>query len=366
LNALSSIVLGALGVLFGAEPPPGHPPMGHGAAMPTSIAPTSITISVVALSPSGRLVSGAGAEVRLELTRMGEMGGELERAWITTADAEGRATFADVPPLAPGRQLGAIARWHGVEWRGDVRAGAPTTIVAYSLTADRASLRASLSYTLIPSEEELIIDQLMRVTTGDDPRAVDLERGEGLRVPLLVHAVFGAPAPGGWMPPRPSPDTTRFSLQPPSDQLGRLVVERGELVYRGIVPPSGVTILAQYPVSYADDTRHLLAMSSPVALELLQLTLPARAGLAPEVALRTPFQTIVRPTGDGVQRLLVPLTLPAPGEPLLVDVHDTPSRLAFVRPMVVGLTLGVVVVLWLAFLRTRRGARGAAVRGDVP
>ncbi|MCC6623196.1 MAG: hypothetical protein IT385_18195 [Deltaproteobacteria bacterium] len=357
-------------LLLGADPalPSGHPPLtATGAGALGGLPQAPVVVSVRALSPSGRELPAVGAEVRLELTRMSEMGETaLERVWVASADGLGQASFGDVPELGPGRRLTAIARWHGVEWRRAVADRLqPTSLVAYAVTGDRSSLRARMSYTVIPGEEELIIDQLMHVTTGDDPRAVDLERGDGLPIPLLVHAVFGQPVPGGWVPPRVSPETTRIELQPPADELGRLVVERGTLVYRGVVPPGGVVVSAQYPVSYVDDTDHLLAFTAPIEVETLQFTMPVASGLAPEIAPRVPFHTVSRPTADGVQRLIVPLVMPKAGEPVLLDVRDTPSRLALLRPLTVSLSVLVVVVLWLVFLRTRRRAP-VTVEGESP
>ena len=57
---------------------------------------------------------------------------------------------------------------------------------------------------------------------------------------------------------------------------------------------------------------------------------------------------------EGVRRLLVPLELPAIGEAVFLDVHDTPSRLSLLRPLTVVLSVSIVIILALVFLRTRR------------
>ncbi|MFO0750913.1 MAG: hypothetical protein U1F43_35360 [Myxococcota bacterium] len=360
---IALLILGAGALIAGADLPPGHPGVAGGA--PTMGAPPGIVVDVVAHSPAGRRLPAAGAEVRLEQLQRGMMdedsAGNLERVWIATADGNGRATFVGIPELSPGRSLRVVARWEGVEWPSELSQNGQAQIDVFAVTADRSLVRAAMAYSLNVSEDEIFIEQTMRLTPGDDPRAIDVDREGGIRLPMLEHAVFGESLDIGWIPPRPDPNMTLFEVDPP---LGRLSVERGAMVYRGLIPPDGVTLHATYPAPYVNESNHTLAMRSPVELDSLELSVALGHDLEPEVALRTPFETIVRPTGDGERRLLRPLELPKAGEVFFVDVGDMPSRIVLLRPLVIGLSALVVASLTLAFLRTRRRVDSDATRAE--
>lgn len=352
------ISLVVFSLLLGADLPPGHPGMG---GMPTG-APTAgpgLSIQVNAHSTAGRRHPAAGAEVRLEQLARGGMDDSelLERVWVTTTDDTGTARF-DQPELPPGRDLRAVVRWEGVEWPTELQQGT-TQVEVYAVTSDRSKLKASISYGINVSEDELFIEQQMQLSPGGDPRAVDVDREGGVRVPLLEHAVFGDSLDEGWVPPRPDTNMTLFQVDPP---LGRLVVERGAMVYRGLIPPDGITIRATYPVPYVETTDHVLAARSPVAIDELQVSVALGQGLDPEIALRTPFETMVQQSGDGTRRFLRPLTVPKQGEVFFVDVRDTPSRMILLRPLAIALGGLVFAALTVAFLRTRR--RGADARAE--
>ena len=351
-----------LAVVFAAEPPlPGQwPPLLPGMmAAPTagepapSSVPTQkpIVVDVVAYAPSGRTFPAVGAEVRIEVSAqsMGDDGTTLERVWLASADDKGRATFTEVPEPGPGRTLRAVARWAGHDWEGELD-GRIGHIVVSSTSDDVSIVRGNLGFTLMPREEELFVDSALRLTVGDETVTYDGRRGRALPLPMLTYAPFGAPLDGAWLPPRPNPDVTQFTVEP--EWAGHLVVENGTMVYRGIVPPDGVTLIGRYSVRYVEETHHVLATRTPVALDGFQVSVVLGQGLAPEVSLRTPFQSVVRPQGDGERRLLVPLSLPAKDAAIFIDVDDTPSRLALIRPAAAILALGVVLALVLVFFRT--------------
>lgn len=348
-------------------PAEGPPPGREAETVPaTSQAAAPSGASAAAFTPGPRvLVSRMGVDRRMapapavrvlreRLKRSAGMeGGEtLVAVWETRTDAGGVATFTDVP-LGAGEEDRYAAMALGTRWPAEVSPDAPTapTVTIFERTRDLGALALDLQVGLELRDANFMIQQQF-VVINDGLQAVDLTDGPGLRVPLLTHAVFGASLDSGFLPLRPDTRTSRFEVTPPG---GRVSVERGALVFRGVVPPGrAVQIRASFAVPFGPDARHTLALRSDLPFEGLRfgVTAPDASGL--KVALGAPHDTAARRAGDGTELWLVPRAMPAVGEVVTLHVANTPDRLATQRDVGLALGFGVLFALTAVFAGSRR------------
>ncbi len=338
------------GALRGPEPEPMLDGGAASATAPPVVAPGRRVV-VRLVDPQGRVTAAPGVRVREErLRRSTGMDGTVElaaaRAGVTGDD--GLVVFPVDGELGPGESLRHVATWEGHDW--DAREG-EAAILLHHTTPRTDALRLGMQAFIELRDNNFMLQQQYVLINGSN-LAIDLTGGAGLRIPLLVHEVFGEPLDLGYLPLRPDSRTSRFEVTPPR---GRVAVERGALVYRGIVPPGrAVQVRASYAVPYDGDSRHTLSLRSPVDLDEVRVAVvsPTVSGL--RASLGAPHRTLSRPTADGVELWLMPTAMPKAGEPLEVVLVNTPDRLAVTRRLGLALGGGVLFAVSALFFATRR------------
>ena len=309
------------------------------------------------LGADGRVAPAPGVRVLRERYKRsaGMEGGEtLVAAWETRTDASGVASFGEVA-AGPGEEDRFAAVALGTRWAAEVSREAPSapTVTLFERTRDTAALAFDLQVGLELRDANFMVQQQFAVL-NNGLAAVDLSDGPGLRIPLLTHAVFGGSLDWGFLPLRPDTRTSRFEVTPPG---GRVSVERGALVFRGLVPPGrGLQVRASFAVPYGPDAFHTLALRSDLPFEGLRfgVTAPDASGLG--VALGAPHDTAARREAEATELWLIPRAMPAAGEVVTVHVRNTPDRLATQREIGLALGFGVLFSLTAVFAATRRRA----------
>ena len=336
-------------------------------APPAQTAPTApVTVEVRLLDPTGAVVAAAGAAVEIERVRQprpGEDGGpELVQAWRAVAAADGRARFEGLPPLGTAESDEVVVRWRGSATRSALTAPddgrtEPLILIAREVSQDLSALRMGVRLTLAPRDNGLQIEHLYEVENTTHT-VVDTDHGEGLVLPLVAPAPFGEPVES-FLPPRPE---SREMLMQQSPEAGRLLSEKGRLVFRGAVSPDGLMVRVVYMLPYAGQTEHTYGLRMPVPGTSVSMTVRSPEKVVPKVSFRGPSRALVRDFMGGEERSAVLVEPPAAGEVVLFDVLGTPDRHAFYRPLAAGLGAVVVlalVVLWVASRRPRSTSTAA-------
>jgi hypothetical protein len=330
-------------------------------ALPAPTPPKdAVLVEVSYLTPDGRL-EPAAAEVRLERLRMPRPDSEgtptLVAAWTTTASPDGRAYLTNIPPLETAESDRVVARYLGTETTLALtpeRNGrlTPVRLVLESKNRDLSALSLTLRVSLTPTDRLFRVEHILRFDNRS-MSTVDTDDADGLILPLIVPAPFGDPTLP-LLPGRPEPNEFFFEMQP---ELGRLLPEKGRLVYRGPIPVEGLAIRVVMGLPYGHQTRHDLGLVSPLEVSRLTFSMQAPSHLAPTLSTSQPSEVLVRNVKDGEERsisLLSPLT---PNTPVLLKIEGTPDRHSLMRPLVAGLSVAVVIALLLLLLSSRNRAQ---------
>jgi hypothetical protein len=343
------------------DPMPADHGHAHGALDPHGgLAPTGAGMRVLVLrrDAAGTLAPMAGVPLRRERYRRKtgmDEGADLVAAWTLTTGPSGEVVVPAEPVPGPGESDRIVAIWNGVDWELDPQepaASAPRTITIHDVTTDTTAfaLEADLEVTFV-DDHFIIRENISLVNQG--LAAIDFTRGAGLRVPLLVHELFGEPNDIGFLPLRPDTRHTSFSVSPAT---GRVAVERGALVFRGVVPPGpSVSVRAVLTVPYVGVSDHRLAMRSPHPMRVVfNVLVPPRSGI--RVALAGPHRGAEMQRADGVLRVMAPLEPLAANEPVTLVVEHTPDRRPVMRTLGMALGGGALFVISAIFFATRRGS----------
>lgn len=327
-----------------AEPPPALVPPGH------------IQVEVIALRPNGQ-ITPAHAEVRLERRRQ-TPGSAPATAHLALAmtNAEGLAIFPPIGPVGMGESDRVIARYHGHEVVAALSAErdgitAPVRLVVREVSRDLSPLRLDVRIGLTPLDTVLRLEHFIRFENPTHT-VLDTDQAQGVRVPLLLPSPFGGPA-RGLFPGRPDPNELIQQINP---DMGRLVVEGGDLVYRGPIPPEGLSLRIIMAIPYDGSTEHRLALSSPVDLSDLTFIAQSPPNVGLMLATDRPTQLLTRTSQGGLEQTLTVLEAPKAGDALTLTVSNTPDRHGLMRPLAAGLGLAIVAAL-LVLLAAPRGAK---------
>lgn len=347
----------AMALLLGAEPQD---------VEATAQVTAPVTVQVRLLDPSGAVLAAGGAVVEIERKRQprpGDEGGaELVQAWRAVAAADGSARFDGLPPLGTAESDEVVARWHGHDSRRaleppDDGRTEPLVLIVREVSHDVSSLRMGVRLTMAPRDSGLQIEHFFEI---DNPThsVIDTDHGAGLVLPLATPAPFGEPVES-FLPPRPE---SREMLMQQSPEDGRLLVERGRLVYRGGISPDGLMVRVVYMLPYDGHTDHTYGLRLPVAASAVSMIVRNPEHVLLQTSFRAPSRAMVRAFMGGEERTAVLVDPPAAGEVVLFDVDGTPDRHVFFRPLAAGLGGVVVLALVVLYLAGRRAARGAARR----
>jgi hypothetical protein len=222
------------------------------------------------------------------------------------------------------------------------------------VSRDLSRLRIDLRVGLTPLDTALRIEHFIRVENPTHT-VLDTDSGRGLRVPLLLPAPFGEPL-RGLFPGRPDPNELIQQVQP---DVGRLVVESGDLVYRGPVPPEGLTLRIIMALPYDGNTEHRLAIASPVELADATFIAQSPENVGLRLGLDRPARLRKRSAQGGEELTLSVVEPPAAGTPLALTVGNTPDRHGLMRPLAAGLSLVIIGALLVVLAAPKRRARGA-------
>lgn len=340
-----------------AEPVPAEP-----LAVVPSLPAGTIQIIVTYVQPSGAVVPAQGAQVRIQRLRMPppmqmDRDPEFTLAVSATTDAAGRANFEPLPVAGIGESDTVNVRWRGVTTSQELNAPnngviTPLRLVVYDVTRDVSKLEMRVQLTVTPNDKGLRVEHVFALENAAH-QAIDTDVGEGLVLPLVTPAPFDEPV-ASFLPQRPDGD--RFFPRVEGDN-GRLLVEKGRLVYRGVVQPAGQRLSVMYEIPYADETDHVFGLRMPVAASGLSLTLRGAERVLPEVTLRGASAAFLDWEGTRPTRTAMLDKPPAAGEVVLFDVKGTPDRHTFFRPFAAG--VGGCIIAALIVLGAGRKRRPA-------
>jgi len=335
---------------------------------PTPAPPSTVRVQVTYLHPSGAVLPGGGAALRIERTRMprpGEMAEpEVVQAWLTTATADGAARFEGLPAFNTAESDSLVVGWKGSDTRTPLKAPndgriEPLSIVVRDPLLDVSQLAMHLRLTLAPRDTGLQVEHLIQIENPTNA-IIDTDQGAGLVMPLVSPAPYGEPV-DAFLPQRP--DSREFLTQQNPD-VGRLLVEKGRLVFRGPVPPEGQMVRVVYLLPYEGQVDHTYGLRMPVRARSVSMIVRSPEKVLPEIAFRAASEVLVRGALAGEERTALLVDEPDAGGIVLIDVRGTPDRHVLMRPLAAGLgaiVVGLLVVL--AFGRQRgRSANGAPVR----
>lgn len=322
----------------------------------------TVEVDVSAIHPSGAVRRALGAEVRLERSQApppGQGGGaHLVAAWRGVA-GDGPVIFDGLPLPGTAESDTAVVRYHGVESRWPVeqlspRAGgiqrASAFAVVFEPSRDVSDLTMSVRLTIEARDSGLQIEHVFEIENPTQ-RLIDTDQGPGLVMPLVTPAPFGEPV-ASFLPARPEPREFLTRYEPP-DQ-GRLLIERGRLVYRGYVGMNGVRVRVIYLLPYDGETSHSYGLRMPLPATELSLVQQSSERVQPNVRFVRPSDVQTREFMDGQRRTAILLDPPAAGEVVLIDVAGTPDRHVLYRPLVAGLGMALVALLVILALGRRR------------
>jgi hypothetical protein len=251
------------------------------------------------------------------------------------------------------------ALWHGGATEASLEAPndgriEPLRVIVRDVSRDMRPLSMSVRLTMAPDDSGLQIEHLFQLANPTH-LVIDTDQGAGLILPLVTPAPFGEPVES-FLPQRPEPRVFRTQHNPPA---GRVLVEKGRLVYRGPVTPEGAVVRVVYLLPYAGGTDHTYGLRLPLDAESVTMVVRSPERVLPRAAFRARSEVLVRGFLGGEERTARLLEKPKAGGVVLIDVIGTPDRHVFYRPLAAGLgalVVGVLVVLALS----RRGRPRAA------
>jgi hypothetical protein len=305
----------------------------------------------VHVSPAGAAGPLVAAEVVLAAWGgpMGER--ELLQAWTATTDASGEARFVGASPA--GGELIPSVVYKGITFTGPAssagRAAEPIEVRVYEATRSLEALEASVFVGVFVDEGKVIFDLTYALdNTGRTVVDADAD-GAGLALPLLLPAVGGG-AVAGYLPDRA---TANMALQA-SPERGRLLVDRGQVRYRGpIFPGKGQSLQARYAMPI-DGERLDVALQTPIKLTDLRMIGRWSKRIAPTLLPGGGFTLVERDQGEFLQRQLTLDRPPVAGETLVVHIDRLPHGVAVEESIAWGgaaLLFGAFVLLVLVGLR---------------
>jgi len=360
---LNALLMMLVALAVGAEPlPPTPAPTPTPTPTPTKPELATVRAHVTFIHPSGAVLPGAAATLRIERLRMprpGEMAEpEVVQGWTATSNAAGDARFEGLPPFNTAESDTLVVRWKGGEQRNALTAPndgriEPVNVVVRQPTGDASDLTMQVRLTLTPRDTGMQIEHLIQIENPTHA-VIDTDLSGGLVMPLV------APAPGddpveAFLPQRP--DSREFLMQQNPDS-GRLLIERGRLVFRGQVMPEGQMVRIVYLVPFAGSTDHTYGLRLPVTARTISMVVRSPERVLPQIAFRNPAEVLVRDYLGGEERTMLLVDEPAVGQVVLIDVRGTPDRHVFFRPLAAGLgalLVGLLVVLAVGRRRTPSG-----------
>lgn len=338
---------------------PADTPAPIDAPAPALTPPGHIQVEVIALRPNGQ-ITPAQAEVRLERRRQ-TPGSAPATAHLALAmtNAEGLAVFPPIGPVGMGESDRVIARYHGHEVVAALSAErdgitTPVRLVVREVSRDLRPLRLDVRIGLTPLDTVLRVEHFIRFENPTHT-VLDTDQAQGLRVPLLLPAPFGGPA-RGLFPGRPDPNELIQQINP---DMGRLIVEGGDLVYRGPIPPEGLSLRIIMAIPYDGSTEHRLSLSSPVDTSGLTFIAQSPPNVALMLATDRPTQILTRTSQGGLEQTLTVIAPPKANDALTLTVSNTPDRHGLMRPLAAGLGLVIVAALLVVLAAPRHRKRPA-------
>ncbi len=320
------------------------------------------------------MLPGAGAALRIERKRMprpGEMAGpEVVQAWLATSTPDGAARFDGLPAFNTAESDSLVVRWKGSETRTPLTAPndgriEPLSVVVRDPIHDVGQLAMLVRLTMTPRDTGLQVEHLIQIENPTNT-IIDTDQGAGLVMPLVAPAPFDEPVVA-FLPQRP--DSREFLTQQNPDS-GRLLVEKGRLVFRGPIAPEGQLVRVVYLLPYAGEVDHTYAIRMPLPARSVSLVVRSPEKVLPQIAFRAPSEVLVRGYLGGEERTMLLVDEPDAGQVVLIDVRGTPDRHVFFRPLAAGLGAAVVGLLVVLAVGRKRGptgkgsARGVAKAGD--
>ncbi len=319
----------------------------------------SMRVSVEHVSPVGVAVPLAGHPVILEAWTRKAMSSEMEisEAWRGSSDAAGLVVFSSLPSLPPGSHYRASVLYRGVSFATKQVTGPnpmqTETVRVYERTADASELTGSLVASVRVEEAVLVVNVRLFL---DNPllEVVDLDQVRpGLRMPLLLPAVFGAPLDRGLIPMDNAGKHMRRDAEP---DRGRFVFADGALYYRGPILPGDMTLTAAYAVPIVE-TAQTLALSAPVELERVFVSGEWSDRIAPRLIVERPHSLHDSHSRERWGRAIQLDDGLKKGEPLLVQVDRLPVVGVVPRAVTVGGSVLLVTSFGLAVVIGRRRRR---------
>lgn len=329
---------------------------GHGmGGMAPSFRGTQARVEVQHVAPSGATSALAGAEVLLEAWSQAGMGGagSLVAARTAITGSDGVATFSALGDLK-GTQLKPSVVYKGVTYAAEgIEATGRVTLRVYEPTGRPSDLKMSVFGNLDVREKQVIVG--VRVGLENSGREVlDYDRrAEGLRVPLLLPAIYGGAMRVGVIPGETAARHMAMRLTP---DRGRLVFEGGHLVYRGpVLPGERQTLEVRYALPIVEE-RQDLAFAAPVDLSSVTLDAVWSQKIAPRVFFEAPFTSVERDEALNHRRRMRLLSEPKAEQAVVVRVDRLPRAVALQATVAWGGMSVLVLVFVLALVagRTRR------------
>ena len=289
--------------------------------------PFSVSMKLKRVSSSGAVLPLAGAEAWVFAEQVEPAMGRPKRTAVGQfkgiSDAKGNVDFRQIRSIRDA-VYSVQCVYAGVSYRSkEFRLGqpAPTELRVYQATADDSPIRLSSLYELTVSDTMLYVTQLVRVF-NDSNTTVDYNyRSEGLRLPTLAFPVSGRVPVHGLFPlgkVHGSPKMTNGQ--------GRVVGEKGAVVYRGpVLPGSRSFVRFRYAIPFNNETVELAAVSD-VPLRDASVVMTWTTLVQPTLQLDAPATARQRDRGH-VTQLEVALHdgLDA-GKPLRITMGRLPIR----------------------------------------
>lgn len=331
------------------------------AAAPTTA--LTATTRVMEVLANGRSQSAAGMRVWLlaGVQKPGPRGGteELVHRMSTLTDDKGRATFVGIPAI-DGAQYRFEVQHQGVPFRSQpFQAGqpAPSELRVFPVSAVRPKgdgVRLRMQAVVETAEAYLNVTQHIRVENQTN-EVWDADACGGLRLPTLSFVALGGLANWGLFP-----DGRPVGGPRPSTDIGRVVGEKGTLVFRGPVPPGNELFFQlTYSVPYSRESARL-GLVADLPIEELVVTFREPDGHDLDVQLERPNRAFVSDTeGQGQVDALVEGRVPA-GELVAFRVGRLPAESWLPRRLAGSVSLGLALfaVPWVAGQRWRRRRSG--------
>ena len=287
----------------------------------------SVDTRVVLVSPNG--VQGPAANLRAWLVaakhKPGPHGAKAETVgkWTSVTRADGGLSFAGVKRHKSAAYR-VVVPFQGVAYRSEefsAGGAAPQRIELYQVQVipERLSLKSHWAIDL--DETNLLVEQTTRVSNPTLTTMDYTHSPLGLRIPTLSHLINGKVVTWGLYP-----KGALHGKPKPSTGQGRIVSERGAIVYRGpVLPGDNLFLKFTYYVPYEEERVTLGAVSDlPVTDAAASVRWTSRA--FPRIRLRTPHRS-VRSSDNTLNRAdLLHLGGLRVGDPFVIEFDRLPVQ----------------------------------------